>query len=660
MRIGTRGSELALTQTGMVADALADALGPGSREAIELVRIRTAGDRLPGSLASLGGTGVFVTALREALLAGSCDLAVHSMKDLPTAPPEGLRLVAVPERADPRDALCARDDLTLATLPPGARVGTGSPRRAAQLLAARPDLEVVDLRGNVPTRLGRVPGHQRAGHEDPGDLDAVVLAMAGLTRLGLLDAVTEPLDPATVRPAPAQGALAVEAAGPLDPAAEAALATLDHRPTRLAVIAERALLATLEAGCAAPVGALGRLRGDVLVLDAVVCATDGSRRLVETGRVTLPGKVAHAVDPGEAKQAGTERAAADADADADADTDADTDEEAARALGARVAASLLALGAADLVRAAHEVPHPAGSPTPAGPPNPAGSPNPAVAPHPSGSPTPSAAPHPSGGGPLAGWRVLVPRGGEWAKKVADLLAPHGATTVAVPLIEFAPPHDLAPLNAALDRLALGRYDWLAVTSATTVSSLAARVAARRMVPASPDPGEALAAVIGATRVAAVGPATAATLQRSGIDVALVPSTHSAAGLVEAAPAGPGRVLVPHSDLADATLADGLRARGFEVDEVVAYRTVAGPPAAPSVRTELADGRIHAVLLSSPSTVTQLLELVGAPPAGTVVACIGPRTARAAEAAGLTVHVTPPSSSTEDLVDALVRHAQENL
>jgi len=597
VRIGTRGSELAVTQTGMVADALGDAIGPGARDAIELVRIRTDGDRLTGSLASLGGTGVFVTALRDALLSGACDLAVHSMKDLPTAPPEGLRLVAVPERADPRDALCARDGLTLATLPPGARVGTGSPRRAAQLLAARPDLEVVDLRGNVPTRLGRVPGHQRPGHEDPGDLDAVVLAMAGLTRLGLLGAVTEALDPATVRPAPAQGALAVEAAGPLDPAAEAALATLDHRPTRLAVIAERSLLATLEAGCAAPVGALGRVEGDVLVLDAVVCATDGSRRLIETGRVTLPGV--------------TERA--------------DADEEAARALGRRVATSLLSLGAADLVQAAHGAP-------PA---------------------TPSAT------GALAGWRVLVPRGGEWAQKVADLLAPHGATTVAVPLIEFAPPHDLEPLDDALDRLSLGRYDWLAITSATTVSSLAGRVAARRLVPGSPDPGEALAAVVGTTRVAAVGPATAAPLQRSGIDVSLIPATRSAAGLVEAFPPGPGRVLVPHSDLADATLADGLRARGLEVDEVVAYRTVAGPPAAPPVRAELADGRIRAVLLSSPSTVTQLLELVGSPPAGTVVACIGPRTTRAAEDAGLTVHVTPPSSSTEDLVDALVRFAQEN-
>ncbi|WP_019135532.1 hydroxymethylbilane synthase, partial [Cellulomonas massiliensis] len=177
VRIGTRASALALTQTGHVADALARLGGFD----VETVRVRTDGDRLTGSLTSLGGTGVFVTALREALLDGRCDVAVHSLKDLPTADPVGLTLGAVPPREDPRDALCARDGLTLATLPPGARVGTGSPRRAAQLLAARPDLDVVDIRGNVDTRLGRVA---------PGDLDAVVLARAGLARLGRLDAVT--------------------------------------------------------------------------------------------------------------------------------------------------------------------------------------------------------------------------------------------------------------------------------------------------------------------------------------------------------------------------------------------------------------------------------------------------------------------------------------
>ncbi|AEE44383.1 hydroxymethylbilane synthase [Cellulomonas fimi] len=315
VRIGTRASTLALTQTGHVADALAAHGGL----AIETVRVRTDGDRLTGSLASLGGAGVFVTALRDALLDGRCDVAVHSLKDLPTADAPGLVLAAVPPREDPRDALCARDGLTLADLPRGARVGTGSPRRAAQLLAARPDLDVVDIRGNVDTRLGRVAGSPTG----PGDLDAVVLARAGLARIGRLEAVTELFGPDVMLPAPGQGALAVETraaglttdlAGPL----HAALAALDDRPTRLAVLAERALLARLEAGCAAPVGTLATLDADgTLTLDAVVVRTDGTASLRRRARTALPGTAAQ-------------------------------DVVAARALGTDLADALLADGAADL------------------------------------------------------------------------------------------------------------------------------------------------------------------------------------------------------------------------------------------------------------------------------------------------------------------------
>lgn len=312
LRLGTRGSALALAQSQLVADAVARATG----RPVELVRVRTEGDRLTGSLAALGGTGVFVAALREAVADGRCDLAVHSLKDLPTADAPGLLVAAVPERADPRDALCARDGLTVATLPAGARVGTGSPRRAAQLRAVRPDLDVVDIRGNVDTRLGRVPG--LGGPDAPGDLDAVVLAAAGLARLGRSAVASELLDPAVVAPAPGQGALAVECrAG--DAALVAGLGALDHLPSRLAVTAERALLAALEAGCAAPVGALGTLRADgVLVLDAVVCRPDGGARLARSAALPVAGLVGH---------------------DAVA---------TAAALGTRLAADLLAAGAADL------------------------------------------------------------------------------------------------------------------------------------------------------------------------------------------------------------------------------------------------------------------------------------------------------------------------
>ncbi|WP_314316990.1 hydroxymethylbilane synthase [Actinomyces oris] len=285
LRLGTRGSRLALTQSGQVAEALMAAGGGGAAAAagkasegssglgIDLVTVRTDGDGDRTPLRQLGGVGVFAARLRHALLDGEVDLVVHSFKDLPTQPVEGLEVICVPAREDPRDALCARDGLTLADLPEGARVGTGSPRRAAQLLAARPDLEVVDLRGNVPTRLARVRGLEvvGVGTDEPvapsradaaGDLDAVVLALSGLRRLGLEHCASEVLDLETMLPAPAQGALAVEARAGEDSAELArAVAALDDEPTRLAVTAERALMARLGAGCAAPVGAWAHLRG---------------------------------------------------------------------------------------------------------------------------------------------------------------------------------------------------------------------------------------------------------------------------------------------------------------------------------------------------------------------------------------------------------------
>jgi hydroxymethylbilane synthase len=269
---------------------------------VELVHIRTEGDVKTGSLASLGGTGVFVTALREALLDGRCDVAVHSLKDLPTTPAPDLTYVT-PERADPRDALCARDGLTLATLPHGGRVGTGSPRRAAQIRAARPDLEVVDIRGNVGTRLNRALGPD-------ADLDAVVLAYAGLARLGRTEVISEVLDVDVVAPAPGQGALAVEVrtADLVSPSDEArrvadsstgsghtlaeAIHLLDHRPTRLAVLAERSVLARLEAGCAAPVGAYATVAGTVLQLRSVVAAVDGTEQMSRSGETQLSQDVA--------------------------------------------------------------------------------------------------------------------------------------------------------------------------------------------------------------------------------------------------------------------------------------------------------------------------------------------------------------------------------
>lgn len=271
LRLGTRRSKLAMAQSGMVADAVREVTG----RAVELVEITTYGDISREHLAQIGGTGVFVAALREALARGEVDFAVHSLKDLPTTQPEGLVLAAVPQREDPRDALVARDGLTFAQLPSGARIGTGSPRRMAQLNAyARAHglgIETVPIRGNVDTRINFVRS---------GELDAVVLAAAGLSRLGRTGEVTDFLSADTVLPAPGQGALAIECAEESTELA-AALAELDDPHTRAAVTAERALLAALEAGCSAPVGALADLQGDgqtvnELRLRGVVGSTDGT------------------------------------------------------------------------------------------------------------------------------------------------------------------------------------------------------------------------------------------------------------------------------------------------------------------------------------------------------------------------------------------------
>ena len=270
LRIGTRRSALAQAQAKLVADAV---YATTARD-VELVHVTTQGDVSRDSLASIGGTGVFVSALRDALLIGDIDLAVHSLKDLPTAELPELELIAVPERADARDALVARDGLTLQTLPHNAKVGTGSPRRAAQLKAIRPDVDVVDIRGNVDTRLGLV---------ESGAVDAVVLAKAGLGRLDRLDAVTETIEPSVMLPAPGQGALAIEVVRDLAGGDDrhALLRQLDDAPTRAAVTAERAVLAALEAGCSAPVGALGVVSESgfaepELTLEALVASADGS------------------------------------------------------------------------------------------------------------------------------------------------------------------------------------------------------------------------------------------------------------------------------------------------------------------------------------------------------------------------------------------------
>lgn len=274
LRIGTRGSALALWQANFIAEQLKKSAGVES----EIVRIRTSGDRLQSVsvskpvaefAAETVDKGIFIKELEDALLAGSVDLAVHSMKDVPTEAPAGLAFPAITEREDPRDCLIARGGRTLRTLPHGSRVGTSSLRRQAQLRHHRPDLDVVDLRGNVDTRIKKLQG---------GEYDAIVLAMAGVRRLGLAGKITQVLDEDVMLPAVGQGALGIETrAG--DTETQRFVAALDHAATRACVTAERAVLRKLQGGCQIPLGALAHVRSGQLHLEAAVFSPRGSEHV---------------------------------------------------------------------------------------------------------------------------------------------------------------------------------------------------------------------------------------------------------------------------------------------------------------------------------------------------------------------------------------------
>jgi hydroxymethylbilane synthase len=274
LRLGSRKSPMAIVQSELVAALITERTGCP----VEIVGVTTLGDVSRAQLTQIGGTGVFVSALREALLGGEVDLAVHSLKDLPAAAAPGITLAAVPPRDDPRDALAARDGAKLADLPPGARIGTGSPRRAAQLLALRPDLQTVPIRGNAGTRLRQVTD---------GELDGVILAAAGLARIGQQHAITQVFELDEMLPAPGQGALAVECNDD-DPELARLLAAIDDAASMAAAVAERSLLEALAAGCSAPVG--GYAAGtEQLTMRAAVLSPDGTRVLRSHGSAPAAG-----------------------------------------------------------------------------------------------------------------------------------------------------------------------------------------------------------------------------------------------------------------------------------------------------------------------------------------------------------------------------------
>ncbi len=565
LRLGTRGSALARAQSGVIADGLRS-LGA----TVEMVVIRTAGDsRAPDTV---WGEGAFVTALEGALLDGRIDVAVHSAKDVPTARDPRLRIAAFPAREDPRDALVTLDPgLTLATLPPGARIGTDSPRRVAFLLANRPDLRPHPLHGNVDTRLRRLA---------EGESDALVLAVAGLTRLGLAGRITQALPPEILPPAPGQGALAVQCRVG-DPVAGPLVERLDDPATRVAVEAERAFLAATGGGCRSPLGALGTVRNGML--DLLVGAADPADvpagDAPAGGVAEAPGTTFTGVQP----TAGTVRVT--------------WAHRSGPASDGRALAEALAREVNATIGRRAVVPRP---------------------------------------------RVLVTRDSERVGPLLEALRARGLDPVHVPTIAIEPVRAGGPLDEIVPSLAT--YAWVVVTSAAGADAVGA-AAGRR------------GADLPAARIASVGAATTAALERAGGRAAFVPVVATAAALAEELPIGPGaHVLHVRGDLADGRLGERLRARGAVVDEVIAYSTVEAPAAsAAALRAALRAG-LEGLVFTSGSTVRGFLALLSPDDREGVRAlpafCIGPSTASVARSAGfVSVHESraPDPTALADLV-----------
>jgi hydroxymethylbilane synthase len=549
--IGSRGSALALAQARLVHDAI-ERNGRSSR----IVIIETQGDRRAPDTA--WGEGAFVAAIERALLAGRVDVAVHSAKDVPTEEDPRLHIAAYLPRADPRDALVVRPDAVtrrLDDLPRGSRVGTDSPRRTGFLLARRPDLAVHPLHGNVDTRLLRL---------DDGQTDALVLACAGLDRMGLGDRIAERLEPEVVPPAPGQGAIAIQIRQD-DARMLELLVAIDDRPTRLAVDAERAFLSASGGGCRAPIGALATIDGIELNLLGGYASPDGS----DTDIARRHGPI----------EAGRDLA-----------------RELAAELGAqrRISGTL-----ADLDEATSRSPS---------------------------------------------RRVLVTRAAEQADELAAALRDVGLEPVVVPTIavEFDPPRGNLDAAAGL----LHTYRWVVITSANGARAILK--AATRIL-----------TELGAPSWAAIGPATAALLDREGVQVQFQPGQSSSVAMAAGLPVRPGdRVLVVRGDLADAELAVTLRARGAEVDDIVAYRTHEAPDGSRALlRAALATGRIAAVIFTSGSTVRGLVELgriESIDVRSLECVCIGPETADVAREAGFRILAVSPTPGSAALAAATAR------
>ncbi len=667
--IGSRGSKLALWQSNQIKAAL-EQLHP--ELTIEIEIIRTTGDRLTEvSLAQIGGKGVFTKEIEEALLARRIDLAVHSLKDLPTTLPDGLHIAAITEREDVRDALLVHRSLAervhhLKELPQGARVGTGSPRRAAQLRHLRADLHLSDLRGNVETRLGKL---------DDGEYDAIILATAGLVRLGYSDRITERIPIEVLLPAVGQGALGIETRID-DDRTNHLLESLNHWPTRHATQGERALLRAFGGGCSVPVAAYGQLESGVgseadetsFSLTALVIDLDGRERISDTlvGPPFLSeeigeqlaekllaagaGRILEKIKP----KSGPQQAVAEATASfAPAPPSRRPSTEAVRPADLALSAPGFEPLVEREVEADNVLPELghqfSGSSA-------SRADEPEIWPDLNFT-TDHRAPSSVSALPLAGRRLIVTRAAKQAGELSRLLNSNGAEVISCPTIEIRDPSSWASLDYAIKRL--DQAHWLAFTSTNGVEYFL-----RRFDELGKDRAE-----LSSLKVCAVGRKTAEKLMDEGLTIDLMPMRFTADSLVEAFINRYGsdqelqgaRLLLPASRTTRDVIRPALSQVGVTVDVVEAYQTVL-PEKSDDLISMFTSAPADYIIFTSPSTVANLATLLDTDHlakwfAQTRVACIGPVTSESARLHGLEAHVQPEEHTARGLVNALIADSQ---
>ncbi len=651
--IGSRGSKLALWQSNWVKSQL-EAAHTGL--VIEIEIIKTTGDKLSeASLAKIGGKGVFTKEIEEALLDRRVDLAVHSLKDLPTTLPDGLHIAAITEREDVRDSLIVSASLrgvvkTIKELPPNARVGTSSLRRAAQLKHQRPDLQIIELRGNVETRLRKV---------DEGEYDAIILASAGMIRLGFGDRITAKLDPTEMLSAVGQGALGIETRID-DGRTNLLLEILNHWPTRHAAEAERAVLRELGGGCAVPIAALGRVEKDgQLTLGALVADVEGKKMIRQqvTGSMhqgeELGGQLAQTLIAAGARELlprlGSEsqvfsRPAPQTQVKPQAKPPLPTTAKPAAAVQEKPAPKQ---------HERRDVRRPSFNTIRGKDSKPAGG-NPEDGISVSASVVKSEAGNAETATPLAGRRVIVTRAVKQSGELGAALHQLGADVIACPTIEIKEPGSWEQLDRAL--IHLSWYDWLVFTSANGVEYFLRRL---------DELGHGRAELMH-HKICAVGRKTAERLSSENLMVDLMPEKFTAEAMVETFLKTYGvrqrlrgsRMLLPASRTTRDIIRPAMEKIGVYVEVVEAYQTVLPAASSADVTALIRNAQADYIVFTSPSTVANLAALLetdhlAAPLARTRVACIGPVTAEAAALHGLPIHIQPEEHTGQAIVMAIV-------